>query len=77
MAKVVCFNVMKETIRTNARRIGMLSALRAAEPLQMSLLKPRQVRVISRRLTPIKISTAVGEESAHLSSTTLLIQSRY
>lgn len=53
-------------------RIGILK-----EPLQISLLKALQVIVISRRLTPIRISTAVGEESAHLSRTTRLMQSRY
>lgn len=52
-------------------------AMMDRDPLQMSRLKPRQVSVISRRLTPIRISTAVGDESAQRSSTTRLTQSRY
>ena len=49
----------------------------AAAPLHKSRLKPRQVRTISRRRKPIRTSTAAGDESAHRSSTTRLMQSLY
>lgn len=71
------FVVINKVMANVTRSTGKFSTLLACDPLHMSLLKPRQVIVISRLLGPMRISTAVGEESAHLSSTTRLIQSRY
>lgn len=72
-----CLNVIIEVIIAIMYIIGVLSKAFLIELLQISLLKPRQVNVISLLLMPIKISTAVGDESEQRSSTTLLIQSRY
>lgn len=69
--------VTKVASRVAASTVIGLAKMVASAPLQRSLLKPRQVMAISRRLMPMRISTAVGDESAHLSSTTRLIQSRY
>lgn len=71
--------VKNEANSASAVSTGQLSALDAIAraPLQMSRLNPRQVSVISRRLAPISTSTAACDESAHRSSTTRLMQSRY
>lgn len=70
-------SVINELRITIVSKIGELTMACFREPLQMSLLKPLHVNVISRRLIPMMISTAVGDESAHLSKTTRLMQSLY
>ena len=77
LAETDCLNIINEVKMANVSSTGRFSTVSAKDPLQISLLKPLQVNVISRLLTPMIISTAVGDESEHRSSTTRLIQSRY
>lgn len=68
----------KESRQASRRMsVGELGAANLGAALQTSLLVLRQLKVISRLRWPMRISTAMVEESAQRSSTTRLMQSRY